>query len=309
VEPGVSVLVSVAMPAYNAAATIAAAIDSVLAQSFPDFELIVVDDGSTDATAGIVRAYADPRVHLLQQPTKGDSAARNRAIAEARGELLAFLDADDLWQPDKLALQVAQLRARPEVGLSYTAQTIIDGQGRAIDSYGVKPAYRGRCLDALLRSNGLGLSTVLARTALVRALGGFDETLAHCEDWDLWIRIAERAELDYVDQPLTRYRFHPGNATRNLDRLRAAQLRVLARNRERFGARADSAMAHFLTYSGYARRYMLAGQAGKGLADTWRALRARPLTPSAWFVAAKLLLYPLLRRRDPNVAAQLADER
>jgi glycosyltransferase involved in cell wall biosynthesis len=295
--------VSVVMPACNAATTIAASIDSVLAQDFADLELIVVDDGSTDATADIVRAVADPRVRLLQQQNKGVSVARNRAIAAARADLIAFLDADDLWRPDKLARQVALLRARPEVGLCYTAQTIIDRDGKMISHYAAKPDYRGRCLPVLLRSNGLGLSTVLTRAALLRELGGFEPSLRHCEDWDLWIRIATKAELDYIEDELTLYRFHPGSATADLDSLREAQLAVLARHADRYANGRERARAAFRAYSDYARRYLLTGQWRKGLADVWRALLARPLSPAAWWVCAKLLLYPLFKR-DANIAAQ-----
>lgn len=302
--------ISVVMPAYNAQATIAEAIDSVLAQDLADLELIVVDDGATDATADIVAGYTarDPRVRLVRQANAGVSAARNRAIAEARGTYIAFLDADDAWAPDKLSRQVALLDARPEVGFCYTAQTIVDGAGRTISTYAVKPDYRGRCLPALARSNGIGLSTVMVRTELLRETGGFDESLDLCEDWELWIRLAERAELDYVDAPLTRYRFHAGNSTRDLDRLRDAHLVVLARCRERYGAQADSAAAHFRAHMGYARRYVAFGAVGRGLREAWLALQSQPLSLTSYVVVAKFVLSVLLRRR-PNVthAAQAAD--
>ncbi|MEQ9638590.1 MAG: glycosyltransferase [Alphaproteobacteria bacterium] len=301
--------VSVVMPAYNAEATIAEAIDSVLAQDLADLELIVVDDGAIDATAEIVAGYAarDRRVRLIRQDNAGVSATRNRAIAEARAAYVAFLDADDAWEPDKLAHQAALLDRRPEVGFCYTAQTIIDGAGRAISTYAVKPDYRGRCLPALARSNGIGLSTVMARTELLRAVGGFDETLDLCEDWELWIRLAERTELDYVDAPLTRYRFHPGNSTRDLDRLRAAHLAVLARCQARYGRDADSAGAHFKAHMGFARRYIAFGSLRTGLREAWLALRARPLSVAAYVAVAKLLVSVVLRRRpNPNMSAQIA---
>ncbi|MGD8374704.1 MAG: glycosyltransferase [Acidobacteriota bacterium] len=220
--------VSVVMPAWNAAATIREAIGSVLDGSFQDVEVIVVDDESTDGTVASVEAFGAP-VRLLRQSSRGGpSAARNRAIGEARGELVAFLDADDLWHPDKLEHQVAHLDAAPDVDLVYTNVWNTDGETfLPMNRAARRVARTGNVYAALFHENFIVTSSVLVRRSALSDVGGFDESLTISEDFDLWLRIARRHRVGFVDRPLTFYRMQEGSAFSDLERRLAARERIL----------------------------------------------------------------------------------
>jgi glycosyltransferase involved in cell wall biosynthesis len=199
-------VVSVVIPAYNAATFLATSVESVLRQTFQDFELIVVDDGSTDGTADVLAAYGD-RVQCLRQPNGGVSRARNTGVARARGSWVAFLDADDAWKPTKLARQVDELRRRPDCGACYTAILVADAQlipllEQRSERGGVERA------DLLVKGNLVtgSASSVACDKGLLTQMGGFDERLSLCADWDMWLRLASTTSFAYVDEPLVFYR-------------------------------------------------------------------------------------------------------
>ena len=199
--------VTVVVPVYNSRDTVVGAIRSALGQVPPPAEVLVVDDGSTDGSAAAVRQAfaAEPSVRVLQQENTGPSRARNRGIAEASQPLLAFLDADDEWLPDKLALQDHVLAGESAVGLvacDWVRERPHDGGtgGRATAPWS-RLTYR----DCLVL-NRFQTSTVLMRTALARALGGFDAAVDGAEDWDLWVRVAQVADVVKVNRPLVVYR-------------------------------------------------------------------------------------------------------
>lgn len=199
-------VVSVIMPAWNAAGTIVEAIESVLQQSFSDLELIVVDDGSTDDTADQVRSMHDPRLALLSIPHSGVGAARNRGVAAACGDYISFLDADDIWLPDKLEVQVELLEAQPAAGAVYGFVDKIDADGTAR-----RPIFRqvaeGWILETLLVWNLIANgSNLLVRRHAFEQVGGFDESLEAAEDWDLSIRLARVCEFVCVPRTLVLYR-------------------------------------------------------------------------------------------------------
>ena len=205
--------VSVVIPAFRVAPYIAETLDSVLAQTCQDFEILVVDDGSPDdeALRAAVAPYRD-RIRYLEQPQGGPSKARNTAIAAARGEFLAFLDGDDLWAPEFLAAQLATLVREPDVVLVWAdSQPFGAGADGASLMAGAPPA--GDCdLAALLTAGCVVItSTVVARRQAVIEAGGFDESLHRCEDFDLWLRLALRGRLRYTRQVLGRRRLHPSS--------------------------------------------------------------------------------------------------
>jgi glycosyltransferase involved in cell wall biosynthesis len=205
--------VSIVLATYNQARWLTGAIATVQAQTFADWELLVADDGSTDDTATIAaRHAADPRIRLLPGPHAERCVARNRALAAARGELVAFLDTDDRWHPEKLGQQVAALAARPEAGLCYTIARFVDVEDRPLPIRKPLAARDGDVFPALVRGNLIILASVVARRAAVLEAGGFDETLPEygCEDWDLWLRLARRRPVAVVNEELTHYR-HPGS--------------------------------------------------------------------------------------------------
>jgi len=204
-------LVSVVIPAYNAEAYIEAAVESVLAQAFRDFELIVVDDGSTDSTAVRLGAYGDA-LRCLRQPNGGVSQARNRGVEASRGRLVAFLDADDVWLPEKLGMQTSLLESRIDCRVCYTAATVADAALRpiAVDRISENLVTTQHIL---LRGNVVpaGGSSVLCERELLRETGGFDPSLSLCADWDMWLRLAARTRFAGIDDPLVLYRRTPGS--------------------------------------------------------------------------------------------------
>ena len=225
--------VSVIMPAYNAAPYIAQALDSALGQTEGDLEIVVVDDGSTDATLAIARdaASRDPRIAVYAQARSGKAAvARNRGLATARGEFIAFLDADDLYHPDKLARQVALLKQSPRLDLVFHNVKYIDGSGADLPGTylgGVgfhasvlaggqrlgDDVYACRAPDLFFfmctRITTMYTSSVLVRRSrLQREKGPFAEDLAIGEDLDLWFRLVASGQVAYIDRVLSSYRLH-----------------------------------------------------------------------------------------------------
>jgi teichuronic acid biosynthesis glycosyltransferase TuaG len=213
-------LVSVVTPAYRVEAFIGETIDSVLAQTYEDIELLVVDDASPDGTAAVVRERAerDPRVRLIRQPRNGGPAAtRTAAVAEARGGLVAFLDGDDLWLPEKLALQVEHLRAHPEAALSFTSFRKIDEQGRLLGpavNVPLRLDYAG-----LLKNTAIATSTVLVDR---ERTGPFRLKQTFYDDYALWLDLLKRGRHAVgLNQDLARYRIRSGSWSRN--KLRSAR--------------------------------------------------------------------------------------
>lgn len=207
--------VSVVLATYNQAPWLDGAIATVRAQSFSDWELLVADDGSTDDTAAVVgRHAADSRVRHLPGPHAERCVARNRALAEARGDLVAFLDTDDRWHPEKLARQVAVLQGAPDAGFCYTVARFVDAEDQPLPIRKPPDALAGNLFPVLVRGNLVILASVVARLRRVIEAGAFDETLpvCGCEDWDLWLRLARRHPVAVVDEELTRYR-HLGNTS------------------------------------------------------------------------------------------------
>lgn len=273
--------VSVVVPAYNAAAFVRRAVDSVLAQTLVDHELLVVDDGSSDGTRDVLAGYGD-RVRVLAQANAGPAAARNHGLREARGRYVAFLDADDWWLPAKLERQVALLDSRPELGFCSTATRVVTEGGAPAGDWPCA-AIDGPLLETLfVRSAAVSGSTsgVLARRDLLLAAGGFDEALRGFEDPDLWIRLAARAGYACIPEPLTVVVRTPGSVSSHLPRMRAATLASFRKNRAllppaRRGAYWRAACAGALT--DYAKMAWRAGDRWHGLGWTAEALLRAPM--------------------------------
>ncbi len=198
-------MISVIIPTWNRVDFVCRAVDSVLGQTRAADEILVVDDGSTDATGSAIRALArESRVPIryIFQENRGASAARNRGIAEARGRLLCFLDSDDRWAPQKLAVQLAAMEAHPRCRISHTRE-IWFRQGRRVNQKKKHAPAAGEIFQRSLRMCVVGMSTVMARRELFDRYGLFAEELLCCEDYDLWLRVSCREEFLLVDEPLT----------------------------------------------------------------------------------------------------------
>jgi glycosyltransferase involved in cell wall biosynthesis len=226
--------VSVVIPAYNCGPFIAETLESVLGQTLPPDEVVVVDDGSTDDTAERVAAYAD-RVRYVYQQNARTAAARNRGIAETSGELIAFVDGDDVWHPTKLQRQVRILGERPE--LSAIGTRLIDWPEEQFRPAGELPAGAVVRLpiERMLVKNYLATSSIVVRRELINRVGGFDTELHGPEDYDLWLRIGLVAELAMLELPLTGYRNIPGSLGKQGDTMRIGLARIL-RKLEAMGA-------------------------------------------------------------------------
>ena len=266
--------VSVVMPVYNVEAYVGEAITSVLDQSFTDFELILVDDGGTDRSVEICRSFTDPRIRLISQTNRGLAGARNTGIAAATGRYIAFLDSDDRWLPEKLALHVIHLDNNPQVGVSFSPSRFIDPHGQPMRLTQSPKLTNITPEDIFCRNPvGNGSAPVIRRTALEKVaffqaadpdrICYFDETLRQSEDIEMWLRLALVGGEMFAGIPpaLTEYRvgggglssqvvrqyqcwegvvirlagYAPDFAVQHVDRARAYQLRYLARRAVQLG--------------------------------------------------------------------------
>lgn len=225
--------VSVIMNCYNSARYLREALDSVFAQTFRDWEVVFWDNASTDASPGIAQSYGD-QVRYFRAPTTTPlGIARNLAIAESRGDLIAFLDCDDVWLPEKLRKQVALFENNPQLGLACT-DTVVFEEGRELSRmFANGRARRGKVFAELIRDQWISMSSaMLRRSALERLEEWFDPTLSMSEEADLFYRIAKDWDLDFVDEPLTRWRVHGVNSTfRHFDRFAEETRLILEKHR------------------------------------------------------------------------------
>jgi len=257
--------VSVVIPTYNAARYVEAAVDSVLGQTFRDVEVLVVDDGSTDETEPVLAGYGNA-IRYLRQENGGVSAARNRGIQESKGRYVAFLDADDMWFPEKLARQIAALESSRQHRACSSAHLVCT---ESLTPLAVQRSVRSDSTleDLLLRGNVVGTpSSVLCDRSLFSISGSFDLSLSQCADWDMWVRLATITEFLYLNEPLVAYRQHGSNMSADPALLERDSVRVLEKGfelpslphvvrRARRVAFARNYMVLAGTYF-YARRYL-----------------------------------------------------
>jgi glycosyltransferase involved in cell wall biosynthesis len=232
-KPAVSVLI----PTFNYGRFLGGAIASVLAQTFRDFEVIVIDDASDDDTGEVIQRFlTEPRLRYYRTSHLGPSGARNLGLRYARAPLVAFLDADDLWLPRKLERQLKLLRANPEVGVVYTRRLVIDPDGRQLE-YQQPPLYRGHVLNEIFHRNFVCFSSSLVRRPVFDQVGYFDQELGLAVDFDFWLRAAARYRFDYVDEPLVKYRTGHANLSSRAEERLATVDRIMHRFLDRRGGR------------------------------------------------------------------------
>jgi glycosyltransferase involved in cell wall biosynthesis len=219
-------LVSVILPVFNGERFIGRAVEQVLAQSYRPLELIVVDDGSTDRTADVLRDVGN-EVRVLKQVNQGAYAARNLGLANARGELIAFLDADDAWLPDSLDRRVALFEGRAQLGIAFGDATIVDAAGVQSQvtptRFSIVPPARGRVFPQLIQENFIPTSSALVRRRCFEELGPF-RPVRLAADYHKWLQISLQYEVDYVPEAVSIYTVHDGNISAD----RANQIKSLA---------------------------------------------------------------------------------
>jgi len=221
--------ISVVIPAYNSENTISYTIQSVLNQTFKDLELIVINDGSQDSTLEIITQIADSRIQVFSYPNAGGNVSRNRGLNHAIGEFVSFLDADDLWTPDKLESQLKALQENATAKVAYSWTDYINENSEVVLS-GTHFTANGDIFEKLLVTNFLenGSNPLIYREALVE-LGGFDESLNAAQDWDMWLRLACKFDFVCVASAQILYRISANSVSSNLDRQEKACLQVLER--------------------------------------------------------------------------------
>lgn len=226
-------LISVIIPAYNSAPYISEAIDSVLGQSYSDYEIIVIDDASTDNTGEVLNKYSDnPKVSVIRLDVcSGVAAARNAGLGMARGDIVALLDADDIWLPEKLNKQYQALKEEPEAGWAYCNGAVVDQNIKKMYFFTERWNHTGGMIyeDILLKSLCVPVSSVIIKREVFDHCGLFDPDLKTVEDLDLFLRIARKYKCVYLKEPLFNYRVHNDNLSRKEDRMEAGRLKVLGK--------------------------------------------------------------------------------
>jgi len=202
--------VSIIMPVYNGAKFVAQAIQSVLAQDYGDYEIIVADDGSTDNTQEVLRQFGD-KVTVLTLAHRGICATRNEAIRASRGEFIALIDSDDLWEPHKLSLQIAYLDEHPEFALAYAYSTNFTDESEGNVNLVKKLDFEGFIFKDLFTKNSFANSTIVMRRPAFDEVGGYDESLLAMEDFELNLRISRKYQIGRVPKSLVRRRIHPAS--------------------------------------------------------------------------------------------------
>jgi glycosyltransferase involved in cell wall biosynthesis len=274
-------LVSVVMPAFNVDWCVRRAVDSILAQTFRAWELIVVNDGSTDDTRGVLASYGNA-IRVINQENRGMSAARNAGIRAAQGSLVAFLDADDCWLPEKLAQQVELLQRRLEIGFCSTSARIESPGGEFLNLWQC-PNKGTDVLQTLFAENAAiagGCSAVVVRKELLDQVGLFDERLRGFEDPDLWIRLAAVTGYACIDEALVVVVRRENSVSRNLHEMRKAALISMSKNRPLLPAHLRGKFWRKClasVYTDYAKGAYRAGRVGAAIADTLRALLLSPV--------------------------------
>ncbi len=251
--------VTVVIPAYNRADLICETVDSVLAQTYQDFEIVIVDDGSTDDTTAVLAPYLKHNVRVIYQDNQGEGSARNSGILAAKGEYIAFVDSDDLWMPTKLERQMAIFANRPQLAWVYTDAYAFDSDSKQeLYILGEKnPQYEGAIAHQLLLHNFIASPTPIVRRSVFDEVGVFNHNPI-AADWDMWLRIAAKYPIGRIAEVLAGYRVHSNAISQNSDPLLAHKYRIDTIERsvtnapDVYGIMRDQSLAAYHTHTGSA---------------------------------------------------------
>ena len=278
-------VISVITPTYNRARFLPAAVASVLSQTFGDFELIIVDDGSEDNTPDVLKPFlADRRVRYVYQENQGQSHARNLALKQATGDFIAFLDSDDVWARDKLEKQLAVFRANSEVDIVHGDEATINEQGSVVSLQNMR-RYSGRITRYQLADNSVSITTALVRRRCFDEMGGFDTSVGVADDYELWLRFSARYCYQYEPGIVASYRVMADQISSDKRRRYAANERIIQQFLARYGEVLSPGerrwgLARF--YCRKARYFASAGERGKAVGAIAGALHNAPLDSVVW---------------------------
>lgn len=298
--PDTGKLVSVVIATYNMSRYLPQAVESVLAQTYPEVEVHIVDDGSTDNTPDIVRQWRDhPTVRVHRQPNGGQARAKNAGVRLSRGAFVAFLDADDVWLPGKLTCQMPLFEGRPEVGVVYSDFEKMNDYGHPLPQ---EPTHmhRGWVSGPLLIENFVNFPTAVIRRAYLEQYGAFDENLGMGIDYDLWLRLSAHCQFDFVGKATARYRVWGGQMSGNYRERYRSGIRIMRSFLESNPDAVDPAVvrrawAH--TYTGRGNVTLWRGRDRLGaLRDYARALTFQPGYWPAW----RAILRSFITSREPT---------
>lgn len=235
------ITVSILMPVYNGEQYLLETIESALAQTYKNFELLIVNDGSTDNSKSIISAYlSNPKIRYFEQQNAGVAAARNLALRNANGKYIGFLDQDDLWLPDKLSTQIEFLETNQEIAFVHSRQDYIQADGAPIADYPKDwvSDLHGKCFTELFKRNRIAVLTVLLRKNVIDDIGFFNETVSRADDYELWLRICSKYPIGFQYKKLALYRCHDTNASHDYIKMEQAELNALEtlykKNKEAF---------------------------------------------------------------------------
>ncbi|MEM3407746.1 MAG: glycosyltransferase [Nitrososphaerota archaeon] len=277
-----SPLVSVIIPTYNRAWLLSKAVESVLNQSYQNFEVIIIDDCSEDDTKNLVKKFKDRRIRYIRhRKRKGAAAARNTGIKAAKGNYIAFQDSDDYWHPKKLEKQMRTfLNAPHDLGVVYTSFWRIDGNKKV---YYPRPHIKpkeGYLHEVLLKTNFIGLSTAVVKRKCFEKAGVFDEDLPRQQDWDLWLRISKYYCFKHIDEPLVTSYLHHDSISRNINAYTIAMKHILKKYFEEISKKPTLLGKYYFEIGA---SLCLSGKIEEGKLYFFKAIRTNPLNLKLWF--------------------------
>lgn len=302
-----SPLVSVLMAVYNSERYVAQAVESILSQTLSNFELIIIDDGSTDRSRSILQTYAaqDQRIRLISRKNRGIPQTRNELLAQATAELIAVMDSDDIALPERLQRQVEFMQQHPEVVCLGSAFELIDAQGRLLTCLPVPLTDDEIQQQALAGHASIFQPCAMMRRAAVEQVGGYDETMPQAEDLDLWLRLGEIGKLANLSQPLVQYRLHANSVSEKdcaLQRQKAYEACQRAWQRrgitgqfeatDHWRPGKDRSSRHYFMVK-YGWWAFNSGQRQTALLYGFKAIQALPTQTEGWRLFACALLKPL----------------
>jgi len=278
-------LVSIIIPTYNSERFIANSVVSALNQTYPNIEILIIDDGSTDKTETVIQKLPDS-IRYIKQVNSGPSSARNHGIMQSNGEYIAFLDVDDEWMPSKIDKQVSLFESNQNLSITATSYIRCDADLLPIETTALNIPSKEKGIipfRMLLEKNQLLTSSIMTKKNILDRCGFFDEEIQFGEDWDLWVRIAQLGEIGYIHTPLCKYRVHGAGLTGKLDDKNMQDwLKVIKKNRLRSNSWYDRHVTYRKSYSWYLHNYAylerVRGQKAEGKKKALKSMITWPFT-------------------------------